>query len=191
MPGRNPSPRCLLLGTRRRTLRGMIMMRVRRCRSLVFLLSHSGEPFLSHLTIDSLSVLTRDPVPGIFELGAQTLGECLLGSLVLDKMFSNKFDATFHSTESRQDPTLLTCSSYSPSDRWSFASSSSGRHDVNNDPSQGCRGCFYDLSSRHVHVMKLTVVLFHQFVRRGRCQIRNGVVHGLHPDQEPVKLFHR
>ena len=105
-------------------------MIVRRHRSRVFL-SHSGEPFLSHLAIDSLSVLTRDPIPGTFEFGAQTLGECLLGSLVLDKMFSNKFDATFHSTESRQEPTLLTFSS--SSDRWSFASCSSGRHGVKKD----------------------------------------------------------
>ena len=66
-----------------------------------------------------------------------------------------------------------------------------GRHDVKNEPSQGYRGCFYDLSGRHIRVMKLTVVLFHQVVGRGGCQIRNGVVHGLHPDQEPLEFFHR
>ena len=76
--------------------------------------------------------------------------------------------------------------SFGPSGGRSF-----GRHDVKNEPSQGCSGCFYDLSGSHVRVMKLTVVLFHQVVRRGRCKIRDGVVHGLHPDQESVKLFHR
>ena len=39
-----------------------------------------------------------------------------------------------------------------------------GRHDVKNESSQGYRGCFYDLSGRHVRVMKLKVVLFHQVV---------------------------
>ena len=61
-----------------------------------------------------------------------------------------------------------------------------GWHDVKNDPSQRRWGCFYDLSGSHERVMKLTVVLFHQVVRRGGCQIRDGVVHGLHPDQESV-----
>ena len=54
-------------------------------RSVFFLLSYSGEPFLSHLTIDSLSVLTRDPIPGIFEFGSKTLGECFLGPFVFDE----------------------------------------------------------------------------------------------------------
>ena len=105
------------------------MMIVRRHRSRVFL-SHSGEPFLSHLAIDSLSVLTRDPIPGTFEFGAQTLGECLLGSLVFDE-FTSKFGDPFSHSEPWQDSTLLTFSS--SSDRWSFASCSSGRHGVKKD----------------------------------------------------------
>ena len=93
IPGRKPSPCCLfpLLATRC-TLQGMMI--VRRYRLVFFLLSYLGKPFLSHLTIDSLSVLTRDPIPGIFELGSHTLGECFLGSFVFDKMFSHKFDGT-------------------------------------------------------------------------------------------------
>ena len=123
--GRKPSPRCLFLLTRR-TLRGMMI--VRRQRLVFFLLSHSCEPFLSHLTIDSLSVLTRDTVPGIFEFGSHTHGECFLGSFVFDE-FASKFGDTSTDPPPRQESTLLTFSS--PSDR-SF-SSSSGRHDVKND----------------------------------------------------------
>ena len=99
---------------------------MRRDRSFFFLLSDWSEPFLSHLTIDSLSVLTREPIPGIFELGSHTLSECFLGSLVFDE-FARKTGDTSSDSPSRQEPTLLTFSS--PSYR-SFASSSSGRHGV-------------------------------------------------------------
>ena len=95
-------------------------MIVRRRCSLVFLLSHSSEPFLSHLTIDSLLVLTRDPIPSTFEFGAQTLGEC---SLVFDE-FARKTGDTFSDSESWQESPFLTFSS--PSDR----SCSSGMHCV-------------------------------------------------------------
>ena len=122
-PGRKLPPRC-----RRRTLRGMMMI-VSRHRSQVFL-SHSGEPFLSHLAIDSLSVLTRDPVPGTFEFGAQTLGERLLGSLVFDE-FARKIGDPFSHSEPWQESPLLTFSSSSVSR--SFASCSSGRHGVKKD----------------------------------------------------------
>ena len=125
IPGRNPPPRCLVLGTvtRRRTLRGTVI--VRRRRSLVFLLSYSGEPFLSHLTIDSLSVFTRDPIPGMFEFSSQTLGECFLCSLVFDE-FARKTGDTFSDSESWQESPFLT---FSSSDR-SFSSCSSGSHGV-------------------------------------------------------------
>ena len=99
---------------------------MRRHRSLVFL-SHSGEPFLFHLAIDSLSVLTRDPIPGTFEFGAQTLGERFFGSLVFDE-FARKIGDPFSHSEPWQESPLLT----SPSDR-SFASCSSGRHGVKDD----------------------------------------------------------
>ena len=78
----------------------MMMMIVRRHRFVFFLLSHSGESFLSHLTIDSLSVLTSDPIPGIFEFGSQTLGECFLGSLVFDE-FARKTGDTSSDYPSR------------------------------------------------------------------------------------------
>ena len=98
---------------------------MRRRRSVFFLLSYSSHPFLSHLTIDSLSVLTRDPIPGIFEFGSQTLGECFLGSLVFDE-FARKTGDTFSNSESWQESPFLT---FSSSDR-SFSSCSSGRHGV-------------------------------------------------------------
>ena len=124
IPGRKPPPRCLfLLVTRRSTLRGMMI--VRRHRSVFFLLSYSAYPFLSHVTIDSFSVLTRDPIPRIFEFGSQTLDECFLGSFVFDKQTCN-LGGTFSSTESRQESPFLTFSS--SSDR-SFLSCSFGRHD--------------------------------------------------------------
>ena len=72
---------------------------MRRHRSVFFLLSHLGHPFLSHLMIDSLSVLTRNPIPGIFEFGSQTLGECFLGSFVFDKQ-TCKLGGTLSSTQS-------------------------------------------------------------------------------------------
>ena len=103
-------------------------MIVRRHRSVFFPLSHSCKPFLSHLTIDSLSVLTRDPIPGMFEFGSQTLGECFLGSLVFDEFTSKIFD-TFSDSETRQESPFLT---FSSSDML-FASCSSGRHGVKDD----------------------------------------------------------
>ena len=103
-------------------------MIVRHRRLLVFL-SHSGEPFLSHLAIDSLSVLTRDCIAGTFEFGTQTLGECFFGSLVFNE-FSRKIGDTLSHSEPWQESPLLTFSS--PSDR-SFASCSSGRHGVTDD----------------------------------------------------------
>ena len=110
---------------------------MRRHRSVFFLLSHSGEPFLSHLTIDSLSVLTRDPIPGIFEFGSQTLGECFLGSLLFDE-FASKTGDTFSDSESWQESPFLT---FSSSDR-SFSSSSSGRHDLKMSSHRGTGGVF-------------------------------------------------
>ena len=119
---------------------------MRRHLSILFLLSYSGHPFLSHLTIDSFSVLTCDPIPGIFEFGSQTLVECFLGSFLFDKQ-TCKLGGTFGSTKSQQESHFLTFSDLSSSDR-SF-SSSFGRHD-GNEQSQGCWGCFYDLTGSHI-----------------------------------------